>query len=368
MKRHFLLSLALFPLVATSFFACSKKHEEVSVAPEVSVARSTRPGGPLAAATKPGMAWIPQGAFRAGTAPGVVPRIADEELPGTLLDFGGFYIDHYPFPNEPGTIPTTNVSQADAAKMCGSKGKRLCTELEWERACKGPESTTYEYGATYRADACGMGIPAERSAKRPNGERASCRSGFGVFDMHGGVWEWTESTWSRRAGEPDLGVVRGGNARSGELTGRCANAQSRSITVKQAAVGFRCCAGPRNEAQVSLPPPTLPAFERRPDREVSEITAPLAQVSTNLWGSKGTLPTEYAFERVWYWRPVTNEELIVALGCEKPASPWAHCGVVVARVLDERTTLLAQFATGPHIPDMLAKDAEPKQNLDLRFS
>jgi formylglycine-generating enzyme len=363
-----LARLACITLALTLSLACRKKSEEVLAVPEVTVARATRPGAVSVAQAKPGMAFIPQGSFKAGTPPGAALRIADEEMPGTPVEMGGFYIDMYPYPNESGAIPTANVSREDAAKLCAAKSKRLCTELEWERACKGPESTTYEYGSTYKADACATGALA--SARRPNGERSSCRSAFGVFDMHGGVWEWTESTWARRPGEAEMGVVRGGNARAGELTGRCANAQSRATALKQATVGFRCCAGPRNEAAVVLSPATLAAFERRPDREVETIVTSLAPVSTTLWGSSATSASDYSFERAWYWRPVASEELVVALGCEKQGGPWAHCGVVVARIIDERATLLAQFATGPHIPDLITKDSEPKhiraRGIDIR--
>ena len=52
-------------------------------------------------APKPGMAWIPAGTFVAGTPVTAVPRVADEELPGTPTPMNGFYIDLLPYPNEP---------------------------------------------------------------------------------------------------------------------------------------------------------------------------------------------------------------------------------------------------------------------------
>lgn len=371
MKRWLLGTLVVTTFASLAATACrSKKNEEFVVAPEVTSPRSVRAGGQLDANKKPGMVWIAPGTLRAGSPPNVMPRIADEEMPGTPIEMGGFYIDEYPFPNEPGAIPTTNVTRDEAAKACSAKGKRLCTELEWERACKGPENLTYEYGATYEKDVCSMGVVPERAAHRPNGEHASCRSGFGTFDMHGGASEWTDSTWARRPGGSELAVVRGGNARTGELAGRCANASGRLASSKQATVGFRCCAGARNEAAVILPPSSLPVFERKPDREVATLTAPLAELATNLWGSKATLASDYEFQRAWHWHPVNNEELLVAVGCEKEGGPWAHCGVIIARVVDGDATMLAQFATGPHIADLLAKDAEPKhlraRGIDVR--
>jgi formylglycine-generating enzyme required for sulfatase activity len=372
-------ALAASAACAALLFACGKKNSEVHSEASSSAQAggvATGPGVGQSAPTttpvpsKPGMVWVPAGLLHAGTAPNVAPRIADEELPGTPVPLGGFYIDKYPFPNEPGAIPTTAVSRDDAQTLCASKGKRLCTELEWERACKGPDDFSYEYGMRYQKDACGTGVQAERASLRPNGERAMCKSGFGVMDLHGGVWQWTDSAWGRHSRDASLGVLRGGNAKAGELVGRCANALGRPVTTRNNTIGFRCCAGPRNDAAVTLDTEELPSFERRPDREVASLTAPLLEIATNLWGSRETEGSQYEFQRAWLWRPVRGEELVFALGCEKRGGPWAHCGVVVARVVDSKATLLAQFATGAHIPDLLARKEEREQvrarGMDIR--
>ena len=103
------------------------------------------------------MIWIEPGPLVAGTPPGQLPRLADQEMPGEQVILKGFYIDIYPYPNEEGAIPLTNVSRDGAIKLCAEQDKRLCGELEWERACKGPSNTTFEYGAQYHADRCGTG-------------------------------------------------------------------------------------------------------------------------------------------------------------------------------------------------------------------
>ena len=139
---------------------------------------------------RPGMAWIPPGTLIAGTPPDRMPRVADEEMAGEQVVMNGFFVDIHPYPNEPGAIPTTNVSQAEAEAFCVAQNKRLCTELEWERACKGPQNSTYEYGDTYRASVCATGTTRNLV---PTGVNAGCRSAFGVHDMHGGIWEWTAS-------------------------------------------------------------------------------------------------------------------------------------------------------------------------------
>src|SRR5690606_39219466 len=133
------------------------------------------PLGPPAERPEPrvGMVYIPSGALVVGTAPDRRPRRADRELPGEQMMLDGFYIDQFAFPNEEGAIPITNLTRQEASALCVEQGKRLCTELEWERACKGPDNRTYEYGETYRAETCRTGRRAEL---RPSGYHVGCQS------------------------------------------------------------------------------------------------------------------------------------------------------------------------------------------------
>ena len=195
-----------------------------------------------------GMIWIPAGTLIAGTPKDRTPRVADEELTGEPVALHGFYIDEFAYPNEAGAIPKTGMSQIEAAGLCAAQEKRLCTELEWERACKGPTNSTYEYGDTYRAAECTMGVQSKLS---PAGLRIGCKSAFGVHDLHGGPWEWTASVW-RRGGDSTTVAVRGGNAEAGELVGRCANAMNGAPSSRRPDIGVRCCAGPSNTAEVVL--------------------------------------------------------------------------------------------------------------------
>lgn len=367
--------------------ACTQKAESDKHAPPQGAATPAKPAEtahPDEATTGPeqkkGMIWIPKGTLIAGTPVDSAPRLADEELPGTSVEMSGFYIDTYPFPNEPGAIPTTNVSRDEAQKQCESRQKRLCSELEWERACKGAQNTTYEYGAQYRAAACATGMTIEKSASRTNGEYPACKSSFGVMDLHGGVWEWTKSTWEgRKAGEQASGVLRGGNATSGELVGRCANSLARSVASKQPTIGFRCCAGPDNPAEVKLSLEAKVPFERLPT--VRATTAGLSKIPRVLWGATDPIHTE--FFRAWHWRPVADEDLVVTSGCEKKQiGQDRRCGVVIARIVGDGAqkpdagttspddvTVLADFATGPRIPDLIPGSDPTKmraRSIDVR--
>ena len=302
---------------------------------------------------KTGMVWIPGGALVAGTPPDAYPRLADEEMPGEQVILHGFYMDVFPFPNEEGAIPRTNVNRAEAAALCEERDKRLCTELEWERACKGPNNHTYEYGGSYRAERCNTG---STSAMRPTGFMMGCKSEFGPRDMHGGVWEWTASPWGRGSERP-LISVRGGNAPQGELVGRCANAIGRSAESRAANVGFRCCAGPRNEAEVVLSVSRGDNLDAKlvPDKELA--AAALARLpdeaKKDIAEQKG-----FRFERHWVWRPIGNEELHVLSGCSGLAVKPA-CGIVVLRSTITTPKVLAWVSSG-HWAPMLHMDADPR--------
>ena len=275
-------------------------------------------------AQRKGMIWIPPGTLIAGTLKDRTPRIADEELPGESIELAAFYIDEFAYPNEVGAIPKTGMNRDEAVGLCAAQDKRLCTELEWERACKGPGNTTYEYGETYRAAECLMG---QSGRLAPSGLRVSCRSGFGVHDMHGGPWEWTASTWRRGPG-PHPGVVRGGNSDAGELVGRCVNAMAVAPATRRPDLGVRCCAGDVNRAEVKLTVVRGKPFESR--RYDHAFAAKIAQTI------KANPPPEVAGEqpfrvdRIWNWHPVGNDELMVVAGCVKRA-PHSECGAAILR-------------------------------------
>ena len=272
-----------------------------------------------------GMIWIPPGTLFAGPPPDRTPRIADEEPAGVPIELYGFYIDEFAYPNEVGAIPKTGINRDEAAGLCTGQDKRLCTELEWERACKGPSNTTYEYGESYRAAECLMGQAGRLS---PSGLRVACKSGFGVHDMHGGPWEWTASTWHRGAG-PHPAVVRGGNSDAGELAGRCANAMPIAPSTRRPDLGVRCCAGEPNRAEIKL------AVQRGKTLEARRADAPFlaSLVHAMKAGAPPELPAGEPFriDRTWSWHPVGNEELVIASGCVKQ-KPHSFCGAGVFRM------------------------------------
>jgi formylglycine-generating enzyme required for sulfatase activity len=335
--------------------ACHAKPKTSGApAPSASASHKSRILPPVPPPTpRQGMVFIPSGALVVGTPSDRSPRIADEEVAGEQVIIGDFYIDLYPYPDEEGAIPLTNVTRDEAAKLCADRDKRLCSELEWERACKGPDNHTYEYGDRYRADVCATG---GAPLLRPSGLRVGCHSDYGVWDMHGGAWEWTRSPF-RRGTTGDLVTVRGGNAPAGELVGRCANAIARSADTKAPSIGFRCCAGASVAPDVELAirhPRKLEARERLDNGLVPELLKVLpAEARASLLRHGALVP-----DRMWSWWPAGNDELVVLSVCAG-SGRRALCGVLVARVVLGKPNALV-WADGGTWQPLLHAENDPR--------
>jgi len=138
------------------------------------------------------------------------------------------------------THPVDRVSWNDAVEFCGKlsrktgKTVRLPTEAEWEYACRAGSTTRFYYGddpdysqladyAWYSTDNDSRTHPV--GLKKPNA--------WGLYDMHGNVWEWCSDRHASsyaRAGTldpqgPDSGqyrVLRGGGWSYGAFSCRSA--------------------------------------------------------------------------------------------------------------------------------------------------
>ena len=104
-----------------------------------------------------------------------------------------------------GEEPVTAVSWNDAQSFCvwlqkktGQK-LRLPTEAEWEYCCRAGTSTEYHFGDIAKADLLnfdgtftwnGSAIGSNRQRTTPVGSFPA--NPWGLFDVHGNVWEWCE--------------------------------------------------------------------------------------------------------------------------------------------------------------------------------
>ncbi|MFN7503844.1 MAG: SUMF1/EgtB/PvdO family nonheme iron enzyme [Dolichospermum sp.] len=96
-------------------------------------------------------------------------------------------------------LPVENVSWHDAQEFCARLSKatgklyRLPSEAEWEYACRANTTTPYYFGDTITTDLVNhngkYGKTTDVGKFYPNA--------FGLYDMHGNVWEWCEDGWHK---------------------------------------------------------------------------------------------------------------------------------------------------------------------------
>jgi len=102
--------------------------------------------------------------------------------------------------------PVVYVDLNDARAYARWAGRRLPTEEEWQFAAQGPQGLAYPWGNQMAPDRCNDGATGGTTAVRafPAG-----RSPFGLYDMCGNVWHWTES--ERSDGRTRFVILRGGS-------------------------------------------------------------------------------------------------------------------------------------------------------------
>ena len=105
--------------------------------------------------------------------------------------------------------PVTWVSMEDARAYAAWAGKRLPHEWEWQYAAQGGDGRLYPWGNEWNAAA--VPVPDKsREMRAPDAVAAhpNGASPFGVMDMVGNVWQWTEEFVDEHT---RAGIVRGGS-------------------------------------------------------------------------------------------------------------------------------------------------------------
>jgi formylglycine-generating enzyme required for sulfatase activity len=157
------------------------------------------------------MIFIPKGTFQMGSPKG---QGYDSEWPQHPVTVSSFFIGQYPVTqsqwqavmgNNPSRFkgennPVEQVSWEEAVNFCQKlsqqtgKAYRLPSEAEWEYAARAGTTTQYSFGddeglleqyAWYNKNS--------QNRSHPVGERKP--NDWGLYDLHGNVWEWCQDKW-----------------------------------------------------------------------------------------------------------------------------------------------------------------------------
>jgi formylglycine-generating enzyme required for sulfatase activity len=104
--------------------------------------------------------------------------------------------------------PVEQVSWKDAVEFCDRLSKhtkrqyRLPSEAEWEYACRAGTTTPFHFGETITTDLANYngnytyGDGVEGVYRKETTEVGSFPpNNFGLYDMHGNVYEWCQDSW-----------------------------------------------------------------------------------------------------------------------------------------------------------------------------
>lgn len=154
--------------------------------------------------------------------------------------------------------PVEQVTWEEAVEFCqklserpaekeGKRVYRLPTEAEWEYACRAGTTTTFHFGDALTDKQANFQRDKDRTTKVGSYEP----NAFGLYDMHGNVWEWCQDWFDGGAYEiaagndpagPETGdsrVIRGGSWHSEADRCRCATRDSFTPSHRFNDIGFR---------------------------------------------------------------------------------------------------------------------------------
>jgi formylglycine-generating enzyme required for sulfatase activity len=155
-------------------------------------------------------------------------------------------------------FPVDNVSWDEAQEFCkkltaldaekrAGRTYRLPTEAEWEYCCRAGTKTAYHTGDGIAAKEANFANKLGRTCKvgsyKPNA--------FGLYDMHGNVWEWVQDEWDanyygvspkadpKGPGGMSVKVHRGGCYNAPDRECRSSHRTCSTHSVKDGRFGFR---------------------------------------------------------------------------------------------------------------------------------
>lgn len=217
------------------------------------------------------MVLIPAGSLIMGSPYDEIDRSTDEGPQHQVTITQPFYMGIYPVTQAQWEVvmgtqpsrgsysagkPVTDVSYEDCLRFIrklntlGEGTYRLPTEAEWEYACRAGSTTRFPWGDDpgYK-HLGGYGWYNSNSGLSTNVVGQKSANSWGLYDMHGNVWEWCSDRYDKYSADlkvdPDgatigsIRTLRGGSWEDYEMSLRSASRDFKSPTDSSYTVGFR---------------------------------------------------------------------------------------------------------------------------------
>lgn len=133
--------------------------------------------------------------------------------------------------------PVVGVSWYDAFKFAAWAGKSLPSKDQWEKAARGRGGRVFPWGDEFDATRCVFGQPDDAERIDPVGQHPEGASEWGVQDLCGLVWEWTDSP---DPNDQEQRVICGGSWCDPPDFLRCDEHLAAYPKDKYDNIGFRC--------------------------------------------------------------------------------------------------------------------------------
>jgi formylglycine-generating enzyme required for sulfatase activity/Leucine-rich repeat (LRR) protein len=241
------------------------------------------------------LVYIPGGSFVMG-AP--TEEAEGWERPQHLVNLEPFYMSKYPITQQqfeevlhqnPAKFkgenrPVEQVDWHDAKGFCNKLSKQtglsfeLPSEAKWEYACRAGTITPFYFGATisaelanYHAETTYGGGISGASRQETSDVGMFPPNAFGLYDLHGNVWEWCEdirygdyqgaptdgTAWSQigpYSGDRDdeIFMIRGGSWQSKPSRCRSAASDDARYCIRRCDIGFRVVLIPSNKTHANV--------------------------------------------------------------------------------------------------------------------
>ncbi len=236
------------------------------------------------------MVEIPAGRFQMGSAHGEA-NAGSAEYPQHSVNVPSFFLSKYAITQQQyqriigsnpshfkgDLLPVENVNWQDAQAFCAKlsergHGYRLPSEAEWEYACRAGTTKPFYFGDTiapslvnYNGGYPYAGAPKGEYRQKTTPVGSFLANGFGLFDMHGNVWEWCEDDWHenyngapsdggawKTGGNSQYHVLRGGSWSSNAQL--CRSANRNWLDGRYDSIGFRVASPSFGEDSLSSLP------------------------------------------------------------------------------------------------------------------